>query len=139
MADFGVNGISERVTNISAQTAQEINKQLSEKQVHEVPERQNRTSDVSDGKDINVKIVEQAAKELESVANSLNTELRFEISDSGDMVVNVIDSNGEVVRSVPPQEIVRFRETIANSIAVLGRENSISSDQLGSMLIDESI
>ncbi|MBP8646188.1 MAG: flagellar protein FlaG [Syntrophobacteraceae bacterium] len=59
--------------------------------------------------------------EVQSYLNDINIQLSFDLSEeTGDMVVRVIDRNtGEVIRQIPPENLMEIRERLKELQGVL--------------------
>lgn len=65
--------------------------------------------------------VEKTVESLQAVARALNTRLSFEVDENtGKNIIRVIDSeSGEVIRQIPPQEMLDIVSKLKSVIGVL--------------------
>ncbi len=65
--------------------------------------------------------VDKALKSIETVANALNTHLRFLKDDStGDTVIRIVDDDtGETVRQIPAEDILRIKSRMRETVGLL--------------------
>ncbi|GEM_PF-896884 len=96
-------------------------------------DRVNRTlGDTATGKDgdrverrqregVDAQSLNGTVSELNQMVQSLHRELQFQVDkDSGDVVVKVVDTEtGDVVRQIPPEEVLRLRERLAKSAGAI--------------------
>ena len=61
--------------------------------------------------------------DLNGLAQEMRRELRFAVDeDSGELVVKIIDSEtDEVLRQIPPEEVLKMRERLAEAAGVIFR------------------
>jgi len=73
------------------------------------------------GQDPPVEEVRQAAADVQSRINLVNSSLNLVVDDRSDtVVVKIIDNEtGEVIRQIPSEEILAIRERIDNLVGVL--------------------
>lgn len=66
------------------------------------------------GAPVSPKQLAELTKEMQSFLDDLNISLNFKFEDkSGDMVVQVLNrENGDVIRQIPPESVVRLRERL---------------------------
>lgn len=81
----------------------------------------NETERIEDKKDLSPSEIEGLASEVQIYLKRLNTELRFEVNkDLKEVVVKIIDpETEEVIRQIPPDEVLAMRERMADLIGVL--------------------
>ena len=64
--------------------------------------------------------------DLNRMVQDMRRELQFQVDkDSGEVVVKVVDTQtGDVVRQIPPEEILRLRERLAKSAGAIFRASA---------------
>ncbi|MFP4169362.1 MAG: flagellar protein FlaG [Desulfonatronovibrionaceae bacterium] len=105
---------------LNAVRTQQDHSREQQRGVHKDPSASKELSELT-----NAERIEKTAASLQKYANSLDVKLEFHVDrDSEQMQVKVIDpEKDEVIRKIPPDEILKLSESIENMLGAIMNKN----------------
>ncbi len=74
----------------------------------------------SKGNEIVPTEIQEVTDEIKSYLSDLNISLNFKVDDkTNNLVVQVLDDNGELIRQLPPEDVLKLREKLKELRGVL--------------------
>ncbi len=111
--------------NVRSETHNIVQKVANESSIHQKIQRvsENKGKDERDSKfkPLDEKALNDIAKSANEIADIFNKILRFEVMDNPKMIVVKVENKqtGEIIRQIPPEEIVRLARNIEKLLGFL--------------------